>query len=254
MAEATETAEKQAKRDPRGDPARVAAYRFKPGQTGNPKGRPRKPKPGQNGDGITASPFKHGRNWQVHLPSPYKELYEAALSDPGLLRLERDVSLLDSRLSVLLAEARPSGERWEAVAECQAKIEAALHAHDPAGLQASLDSLREVYEGGRSEQAKWKEIRALLDQRRRTIETLAKQEFLGGKYFKAEEVAEIYRSLAVAVHGAMMKLRDAEGFTVRDALRQVQSDMRRAMGQVPKRLEAGSVVSPEVVASPEAMK
>src|SRR5438128_386170 len=183
--------------------ANVLPHRFPPGKSGNPKGRPRKVKPGQASDGITQVGFKHGRNWQIHLPSPYKELYEAAITDPGLLRLERDVSLLDSRLSVLLAEVRPSAERWEAVAECQAKIEAALHAHDPAGLQASLDALREVYEGGKGEQAKWKEVRALLDQRRRTIETLAKQEFLGGKYFKAEEVAETYRLLAVAVHGAV---------------------------------------------------
>src|SRR5204863_2771910 len=100
MALTTESAEKQAKRDPRGDPARVAAYRFKPGQTGNPKGRPRKVRtPPDLGNGaVTKNTFRHGRNWEIHLPPPYKELYEAAITDPSLLRLERDVSLLDSRL------------------------------------------------------------------------------------------------------------------------------------------------------------
>ena len=88
---------------------------------------------------------------------------------------------------------------WQAVSDAYGRLKAAELSHNPAEHDAAMKQLGQAITDGQSERGRWREIRETLEQRRRIMETIAKQQFLGQRYIKADELWEVYRRLALAV-------------------------------------------------------
>lgn len=120
-----------------------------------------------------ASPaFKTGR-YSKYLPARLTERYAEAVNDPELLALREDVALIDARLADLLrrVDSGESGQLWKDVRQAYQSFIKARRRGDDEAAAAAFDELGELIERGASDHAAWSEIAALLEQRRRLVES-----------------------------------------------------------------------------------
>src|SRR5204863_231937 len=115
-----------------------------------------------------------------------------------------------------------------------------LAAHDPVGLQASLEALRMALRAGRDEAGRWDEIEGRFDAIRKLIETATKQAMVDQRFVPAEKVWETYRLLMLAVVHHVPDL---------ETRKRIQAECRVAMGiqETPRQLPEVIVVNAEVV-------
>jgi hypothetical protein len=168
----------------------ILPHRFKPRQSGNPKGQ----KPGTPSlvRGIAHQRWSNGSR-SAFIPLKYRKVFKSSLNDPALMRLDRDLALIEARLAELLNEFKPDHEHWLAVEEAEQEVERALNAHDATGLQQGLATLRQAVKEGQTERARWQGILSLLEARRRMIESGMKQMIVTGEFLRRDEVYDIFR-------------------------------------------------------------
>jgi hypothetical protein len=122
--------------------------------------------------GLALPQTKHGR-YSKHLPTRLQARYYEAQSDTALLELREDIALIDARLADVLArvDTGESGSLWEALVEAKEYYHKAPARDKAMALYALLDKI----DAGAADYAAWQDVRALLDQRRRTVESERKR-------------------------------------------------------------------------------
>lgn len=118
---------------------------------------------------------QHGR-YSKNLPTRLAADFEASVSDPDLLNLRREISLLDSRLQDLLTGVSngESGELWKRCKAALAEYDAAMRSSskNAAAEQAeAFGNLRWLINEGYAEWQSWMEIRSTLEDRRRLVDS-----------------------------------------------------------------------------------
>ncbi len=105
------------------------------------------------------------------------DAYNEAQEDQELLALRHDIALIDARLQDVLGrvDTGESGKLWSELAELYAELRTAQGARDLAAATILMDSLGHLIERGRGDWAAWSEVRSILDQRRRTVESERKR-------------------------------------------------------------------------------
>lgn len=131
---------------------------------------------GKSPSGIAASRFKHGRYSKV-LPVNLMERYEAGLSDQELLALRDEIALLDARIVDLLGSlgAGTSSELWDNLRKAYSDLRIALAKQDPDAANLAMQNLGEAVKSGGEQRDTWNEVYALLEQRRKLVESEAKR-------------------------------------------------------------------------------
>jgi len=131
-------------------------------------GSPKKGRPG-------GRPIVHGR-YSKKLPERLRERYEESLSDSELLSLRHELALCDSRLEDLLGRV-DSGESGATWVHAQKTLYAFLKEFysDGEHVGLRLDELKQAIQKGLDDYAAWGEIQALLEQRRKIVESEQKR-------------------------------------------------------------------------------
>ena len=168
-----------------------------------PNGRCRK-HAGKARSGIAHPNYKTGR-WSEHLPARMRARYEAAVGDPELLDMGQDIAMLDARLADLLArvDKGEAGALWQTVNQDFRALRNAITLGDANALKVALDDLGRVIAAGSQDYAAWSEIRGLLDQRRRTVESQQKLLVAKNQIITADQAMLLAQALMSAVRLAV---------------------------------------------------
>lgn len=131
---------------------------------------------GATPSGLASPHYKTGR-YSKHLPTRLQARYEAAASDSELLALRDDIALTDARLSDLLArvDTGESGALWARLQELRLEVIACKRAGDSVGQAKALNALLDTIGQGHADYRAWAEVGAVLDQRRRLVESERKR-------------------------------------------------------------------------------
>lgn len=111
------------------------------------------------------------------LPTRMMARYEQAQSDGELLALRDEIALLDSRLADVLTrvDTGESGWIWQRLKETATELRIARRRNDQGAQADALNSLLSLVESGHQDYAAWSDVRSLLEQRRRTVESERKR-------------------------------------------------------------------------------
>lgn len=127
---------------------------------------------GATPSGIALPQTTTGR-YSRHLPTRLLERYEQAASDGELLVLREDIALLDARLTDVLDAAAKgeSGELWNRLKEAKRLYDSARGKKAEDQRRAVIGQILNLIEDGYKEWQTWKDIRFLLQDRCRLVES-----------------------------------------------------------------------------------
>ena len=126
--------------------------------------------------GIASATFKTGR-YSKHLPTRMAARYRDAQRDTELLVLRDDVALLDARLADVLGrvDSGESGRAWSGLKTAYDAMLDANRAGDTGAMRAALLEVGDLIRDGAADWAAWAEVRSLLQDRRRLVESERKR-------------------------------------------------------------------------------
>lgn len=173
--------------------------------------------------GLASPRLSHGRYSRV-LPARLSARYEEARQDMALLELRDEIGLVDSRIVDLLAriDTGESGAIWQALKAAYTDLLRAKH--DPAKAALALNAIGDLITRGHADYAAWNEIAAVLEQRRRLVESERK---------RLIELRDTITSGQAMVLVTALLSSIKEHVTDRQALSRIQNDFIRLTTQEP---------------------
>lgn len=150
--------------------------------------------------GIASPHWKTGR-YSKYLPERLQERYQASVKDPELLALREDIALLDARLADVLGKV-DSGESTALWRTLQQTFDAfKLHNanHDIGKIALTLTELETLITRGMADYAAWDDIRLIIEQRRKLVESESKRLTMGQMVLKLDEANTLVAALSEAV-------------------------------------------------------
>ena len=126
--------------------------------------------------GLVSPTYQTGRYSKV-LPARLAGRYAEAQADAALLELRDDVALTDARLADLLGrvDTGESGALWQALQALRLDVIAYKRAGDTVKMAEALNALLDTIGQAHADYRAWAEIGAVLDQRRRLVESERKR-------------------------------------------------------------------------------
>jgi hypothetical protein len=120
--------------------------------------------------------FKHGK-YSRFLPSRLFATYQDAAHDPQLLELRRDIALTDARIVDLLqrVDTGESGAIWRQAQAAMAQFRRAQAQGDVEAMPRALGQVDRLLTQGHADYAAWDEVLALIEQRRKLVESEQKR-------------------------------------------------------------------------------
>lgn len=121
----------------------------------------------------TANGFYKGGRYSKYLPDRLREKYETSHTDPDLLSLRSEVSLVDSRLADLLfrVDTGESGQLWTNLKKAHEEFRLYRRAQDVPKMTIALAKVESVIDSAIQDHTAWTEIAELLEQRRKLAES-----------------------------------------------------------------------------------
>jgi hypothetical protein len=118
-----------------------------------------------------------GGRYSVYIPPRMKERYEAARTDPDLLKAADEIALLTSRLEDLLrrADTGESGRLWARLQADRTAFLEARRSNDSETAGQMLQSILTTIGQGHADHLVWEDIRATANDLRRTKESERKR-------------------------------------------------------------------------------
>lgn len=131
---------------------------------------------GKSPGGIASPHYKDGRYSKV-LPQRMREAYTLALDDPQLLEQREQIAILDARLLDLLGrvDTGESGALWQKLMQARMDLLAAKQGGDTVGQIVALNAILDLIGQGHADYRAWGELQAVLEQRKRLIESERKR-------------------------------------------------------------------------------
>jgi hypothetical protein len=127
--------------------------------------------------GSLASPSLKTGRYSKYLPARMVGRYHEAQADADLLALREEIALLDSRIVDVLArvDTGESGHLWTNLKDAAAALMDARRRGDTEATADALNSMLSLIRNGHQDYAAWQDVRGLLEQRRRTVESERKR-------------------------------------------------------------------------------
>jgi len=163
---------------------------------------------GKSLKGAASPRFQDGR-WSKYMPLRLIEKYNEAAKDPELLAVRHDISLLDTRIADLLSrvDAGDSAALFDKASEAFRGFRSALERNDAETMRIHLQTLDRLLAQGKSDYAAWDDVRVLLEQRRKMIETEMRRLEKMQQFVTAEEVTALIASIG---HVAKRVIKDTQ--------------------------------------------
>lgn len=173
--------------------------------------------------GAALPQFKDGRHSR-YMPQRLLARYQEALTDSDLLAMHAEIGLLDARLADLLrrVDTGEAGVLWRRLAEGWVEYLRARKYGSPDELLAAEAEMSAVIELGESDALAWAEVRQVVQERRKLVESERK------RLVEAQQVIPVEQALSViAAVGESVRrhVKDPE------ALRLVNADIARLIGR-----------------------
>jgi hypothetical protein len=126
--------------------------------------------------GASAGRYIHGR-YSKFLPTRLFAAYQDAVTDPKLIELRRDIALTDARIGDLLqrVDTGESGAIWRQAQLAMAGFRLAQAKGDVEGMQRAIGRVEQLVTHGHTDYAAWDEVIALIEQRRKLVESEQKR-------------------------------------------------------------------------------
>jgi hypothetical protein len=133
------------------------------------------------------------------MPERLLASYEESRSNPQLLNLRDEASLLETRIADLIKSLRyqPTESSWKAALGFCQQFDACRDKQDGPGMGKAWASLKETLTQGVDSAETWDNIRDTIDDKRKVVETIAKQDYLGA--IAIERVMSLFVGMAEAV-------------------------------------------------------
>jgi hypothetical protein len=153
--------------------------------------------------------------------------YRAAVQDPTLMELRRDIALVDARIIDLLqrVDTGESSAVWQEAKATLRRFHRAQARQDPEKMREHLHVLQELIERGANDYAAWAEIGAEVERRRKLVESEQKRLVLASEMLSAEQAMHL---LTVVVDVIKRHIPDAK------TLRAIAGDVERLTHVEPR--------------------
>ena len=181
---------------------------------------------GKSPAGIASGTYKTGR-YSRYLPARLAGRYAEAQADGALLELRDDIALTDARLADLLGrvDSGESGALWQRLMEARLELLAYRRAGDTAKTAATLNLILELIGQGQSDYRAWGEIAAVLEQRRRLVESERK------RLIELQQTITVERAmLLIGAIGGIIKAHIHD----RDILAKISTDISALVATEPR--------------------
>jgi hypothetical protein len=187
---------------------------------------------GKSLGGIASPTFKTGR-YSKYLPTRLMSRYQEALRDPEALRLNSEIALIDARLQDVLrrVDSGEAGSLWDKALECFARFQKAMESRDAASIPEIQNAIAELYQvlkRGQSDWEAWKEVKDLVEARRRLVDSAIRHQVHAQQVLSLEQGMLLISALANTVR---------EHVTDRNILAKIQAGFlqltQTSVGAVP---------------------
>jgi hypothetical protein len=143
---------------------------------------------GKTPRGPASAHYKTGRH-STFLPSSMFAAYGAALHDPELMSLRQEIALVDARIIDVLkrVDTGEAGVLWSQAQDAMARFERAKAKQDVDAMHAALAEVQRLITGGTADYAAWHEVGALIEQRRKLVESEQRRLTLSAEVLSREQ-------------------------------------------------------------------
>lgn len=148
--------------------------------------------------GATPSGFanpntKTGRH-SKDLPTRYAATYFDSLMSKRQLELTPEIALIDSRLSEVMLQlsSGESGAAWGAIDDCYRRLSSAVKENKKPVIDQILGEMGLIIAGVIDDRSIWNELRVLIDDRRRLVESERKRKVEAQTVFTAEQALMLF--------------------------------------------------------------
>lgn len=179
---------------------------------------------GMSPKGIASPHFKTGK-YSKYMPERLLERYHDAVADPALLELDHEIALVDSRLADLLTrvDTAEAGKHWKDARKANDDIQRALNTDDYGGMLDASKQLERVLGDAVTDHEAWLEVSALLDQRRKLVESQRKRMIEQQQFVTVEQALLLVTAM---IDSVKRNVRD------RDALNAISMDVAKLTNRV----------------------
>lgn len=143
---------------------------------------------GKSLKGMASPVFKTGLH-SKYMPKHLLDSYHEAFNDPELLNMRHDLALVEARLGELLQRVQ-SGESktlWSDARKACDKLREAFANDNLGGVQVASEQLDRLIGEGLTDYAAWNEIHAIVEQRRKLVESEQKRLVAMNQMITAEQ-------------------------------------------------------------------
>lgn len=170
-----------------------------------------------------ASPHTKTGRYSKDLPTRLAARYETAASDPDLLNLNAEIAVVDARISDVLrrVDTGESGQVWRDLKATYTAMQDAQRAKDGAEVARLLNELGGLIRHGHSDYAAWADVRTLIDQRRKLVESEGKRRKDMQDMITSEKAMVLVSSLVATVRKHVHD---------RDTLARISADLAGILG------------------------
>ncbi len=126
--------------------------------------------------GIASPHITHGR-YSKYLPARLADKYTEAANDTDLLNLGSEIALIDSRIAEQLGRVGSDaiGHIWTEVKRVSKELSLAVQTQDSEWMIKLFQELDELTRQGNADYMGWQDIVALIEQRRKLVESERKR-------------------------------------------------------------------------------
>lgn len=182
--------------------------------------------------GLASPSLVNGRHSR-YLPGRLLERYHEALTDGDLLALREEIAVLDARLTDVLGrvDTGESGEVWAALREQFAEYELAQNSRDHLAQVCAFNAIKLLIERGLQDYAAWSDVRSLIEQRRKMVESEHKRLVAMQQTITAEQAMVL---LAAVVDTVKRHVTD------RNALAAISADISKLVALPIRHVNSGA--------------
>jgi hypothetical protein len=135
--------------------------------------------------------------WSKYLPKRMMSSFKMSMQDPELIALRESISAIDARLADILkrVDKGEAGAIWDGARAAYRATRIAMEQKDPIQTKVNFEDLGHLIDRGAGDYAAWREFFALVEQRRKTVESEQKRLVQMGQMISSERAMTLFSAV-----------------------------------------------------------